>query len=61
MNGQIAFGCYQSSDAYTSVKTALEAGYRIIDTARVYKNEDAVGRAVNEAVWAFTLFLLTLS
>ncbi|KAK9899647.1 Aldo/keto reductase [Cystobasidium minutum MCA 4210] len=49
-NEKIAFGCYQSNDAYSSVKTAIEAGYRIIDTARVYKNEDAVGRAVNEAV-----------
>jgi 2,5-diketo-D-gluconate reductase A len=53
MTPQIAFGCYQSRDAYTSVKNAIEAGYRIIDTARVYKNEDAVGRALNEAVYAY--------
>lgn len=48
---KIAFGCYQSKDAYSSVKSAIEVGYRLINTARVYKNEDAVGRAVNEAVY----------
>lgn len=52
MTPQIAFGCYQSKDAYASVTSAIKAGYRIIDTARVYKNEDAVGRAVNEAMYA---------
>lgn len=32
--------------AERSVSAALEAGYRLIDTAAVYGNEDAVGRAI---------------
>ena len=32
-----------------SVRTALEAGYRHIDTAQAYGNEDAVGRGIAEA------------
>jgi 2,5-diketo-D-gluconate reductase A len=50
MENQIAFGCYQSKDAYSSMKTAIEAGYRFIDTARVYKNEEDVGKAVATAM-----------
>ena len=46
---RIGFGCYQLEDAYANVSKALEIGYRYIDTARVYKNEDAVGQAVREA------------
>ncbi|MFO5842401.1 aldo/keto reductase, partial [Klebsiella pneumoniae] len=29
-----------------SVKTALELGYRAIDTAQIYDNEAAVGQAI---------------
>lgn len=32
-----------------SVKTALELGYRAIDTAQIYKNEAAVGQAIFES------------
>lgn len=32
-----------------SVKTALELGYRAIDTAQIYDNEAAVGQAIAEA------------
>lgn len=36
-----------SSDrAAQSVETALNAGYRLIDTARIYGNEDGVGRGM---------------
>ncbi|MFC4437687.1 MULTISPECIES: aldo/keto reductase [Natrialbaceae] len=36
-------------DACTeSVRTALEAGYRHVDTAQMYDNEEAVGRALEE-------------
>jgi len=36
-----------SSDrAAASVETALRAGYRLIDTARIYGNEDGVGRGL---------------
>ncbi len=32
-----------------SVRTALEAGYRHVDTAQVYGNEEAVGRGIADA------------
>lgn len=32
-----------------SVKTALELGYRAIDTAQIYDNEAAVGQAIDES------------
>lgn len=35
--------------AYAPVRMALDCGYRHIDTASYYKNEEAVGRAVNES------------
>jgi 2,5-diketo-D-gluconate reductase A len=44
----IGLGVAELSDAETerSVNAALEAGYRLIDTASVYGNEAAVGRAI---------------
>ena len=42
-------GCRRAeTDAETerSVETALEAGYRLVDTASVYENEAAIGRAI---------------
>jgi len=44
----VGFGVYGMNDLDTerAVLTALEAGYRAIDTASVYKNERAVGRAL---------------
>jgi len=35
--------------AYETVKTALEIGYRHIDTAIMYGNEQDVGRAINDS------------
>lgn len=35
--------------AIASVKTALELGYRAIDTAQIYDNEAAVGQAIAES------------
>jgi 2,5-diketo-D-gluconate reductase B len=32
-----------------SVKTALELGYRTVDTAQIYENEAAVGQAIQES------------
>lgn len=32
-----------------SVKTALELGYRAVDTAQIYDNEAAVGQAIAES------------
>jgi 2,5-diketo-D-gluconate reductase A len=45
---QLGFGVWQVPDAeaQAAVETALEAGYRSIDTAKVYENETGVGRAV---------------
>jgi 2,5-diketo-D-gluconate reductase A len=44
----IGLGVGELSDSETeqAVSTALEAGYRLIDTAAAYGNEQAVGRAV---------------
>ena len=38
-----------ADDAQGSVRTALESGYRSIDTAAVYGNEDGVGRGIRES------------
>ena len=49
---QIGFGTWQIPDGpqtYDSVRAALEAGYRHIDTARAYGNEESVGRAVRDS------------
>ncbi|MFL0373039.1 aldo/keto reductase [Paenibacillus amylolyticus] len=48
----LGFGVYQISDANEceqSVYDALMAGYRLIDTAAAYLNEEAVGRAINRS------------
>ena len=37
-----------SSEAYSSVRSALDIGYRLIDTANAYVNEKAVGRAMRD-------------
>ena len=48
---QIGYGCWQVSDAQAPdlVGAALQAGYRLIDTAAAYGNEAGVGRAVRDA------------
>ncbi|NUK04666.1 aldo/keto reductase [Streptomyces lunaelactis] len=45
---QLGFGVWQVPDdeAAKAVATALEAGYRSIDTAAAYENEEGTGRAV---------------
>ncbi len=48
----LGLGTYQVPDGKLtedSVKWALEAGYRHIDTAKLYKNEHSVGKAVRES------------
>lgn len=37
------------SEAVNSVKWALEAGYRLIDTAAAYKNEESVGEGIRQS------------
>ncbi|MGC2998874.1 aldo/keto reductase [Streptomyces sp. G35A] len=45
---QLGYGVWQVPDdeAETAVATALEAGYRSIDTAAVYGNEEGTGKAI---------------
>ncbi|NHF62202.1 aldo/keto reductase [Microcella pacifica] len=45
---QLGFGVFlvEPDEAERVVSEALEVGYRHIDTARVYKNEEGVGRAI---------------
>lgn len=47
----IGLGTWKSSeeDTYNAVKAAIDAGYRHIDTAAIYKNEAAVGRAIRDS------------
>ncbi|MCQ4839303.1 aldo/keto reductase [Neglectibacter timonensis] len=50
---QEGFGVFQVQDkdeCRRSVLEAIRAGYRLIDTAASYTNEDAVGEAVREAI-----------
>ena len=47
----VGFGTYKTPDGDVcreSVLTALDAGYRHIDTAEFYFNEDGVGQALKE-------------
>lgn len=47
----LGLGVYKAlgNDAQQAVSCALEHGYRLIDTASVYKNEDGVGRALSSS------------
>jgi len=48
----LGFGTYrleEGQQAYTAVRTALEVGYRSVDTAAMYGNEVSVGRAIRES------------
>ncbi|MBP2453212.1 aldo/keto reductase [Mycolicibacterium lutetiense] len=42
----LGVGGLSDSEAERAVSTALEAGYRLIDTAAAYENEAGVGRAI---------------
>lgn len=48
----IGYGTFQITDAALCeqcVENALEAGYRLFDTAAAYRNEEAVGRAIRNS------------
>lgn len=48
----LGFGVYQISDAEEcekSVYDALQTGYRLVDTAAAYMNEEAVGKAIKKS------------
>jgi 2,5-diketo-D-gluconate reductase A len=48
---QLGFGTYKIAPDETAaaVRTALQTGYRHIDTAQMYRNEHGVGQAIREA------------
>jgi 2,5-diketo-D-gluconate reductase A len=47
----LGFGTWQltGSTCYDAVRTALDAGYRHLDTATMYRNEAEVGRALRDS------------
>ncbi len=50
----VGFGTWQVPDGETAVRSvvqAVEAGYRHIDTAAIYGNEEGVGEAIPPAAW----------
>lgn len=48
---QVGFGVWQvpNDDVVPAVTEALRSGYRMIDTAQGYDNEDGVGRAIRQS------------
>jgi 2,5-diketo-D-gluconate reductase A len=48
---QLGFGVFQipPSEVVAPVASALEAGYRLIDTAAAYRNEEGVGQAIRSS------------
>ena len=48
---ELGFGTWliKNDDAVNAVKLALDAGYRHIDSAQAYQNEEGVGRAIKES------------
>lgn len=58
----LGFGTWrlQGQAAYDAVRYALDVGYRHLDTAAIYRNEDQVGRALRDsAVAREDVFLTT--
>jgi diketogulonate reductase-like aldo/keto reductase len=49
----IGFGTWDLFDGENTlkvIKNALERGYRLIDTAKIYRNENSVGKALQESL-----------
>uniref|UniRef100_A0A914QSA6 NADP-dependent oxidoreductase domain-containing protein n=1 Tax=Panagrolaimus davidi TaxID=227884 RepID=A0A914QSA6_9BILA len=47
----VGYGTWQATDekqVYEALKTALESGYRLIDTAHFYQNEKLIGKILKE-------------
>lgn len=58
----IGFGTYKSKngeEAFSSVLEAIGCGYRLIDTAEFYANEESVGRAVKESSFGRNDIIIT--
>ena len=50
---KVGLGTYRvenSDECKDAVKHAIESGYRSIDTARIYGNEEMVGQGINEGL-----------
>lgn len=59
---QLGFGVYKTpnDEVEAAIECAFEAGYRHIDTAKLYGNEEGVGRAVrNSGLERSSLFVTT--
>ena len=61
---QLGFGVYQTPPEETekAVSDALATGYRLIDTAAAYQNEEGVGAAVAQSgIPREDMFITTIS
>ncbi|MCR4798094.1 MAG: aldo/keto reductase [Lachnospiraceae bacterium] len=58
---KIGYGTYKATieDGYGIVSEAIKAGYRHLDTAALYENEEDVGRAVKESGIPRSEFFIT--
>ena len=50
MMPKVGLGTYRIKDKESIVRAILEVGYRHLDTAFVYENEEIVGEAIQEAL-----------
>jgi 2,5-diketo-D-gluconate reductase A len=58
----LGFGVYQITDpaeCESAIKQAIDVGYRLIDTASAYGNEESVGRAIKASSVARTELFIT--
>ncbi len=55
----IGFGTWELEDVYDNVRHALDVGYRHVDTAQIYGNEEEVGRALEGSDLRDEVFLTT--
>lgn len=44
----IGFGTYKLIDIHPRIETAIKAGYRLIDTAKLYENETQIGETLQK-------------
>ena len=58
---QLGYGVFQVSpdECERSVSDAIQVGYRSIDTAQVYRNEEGVGRAIRKSAIPRSDFFVT--
>jgi len=56
---RVGFGTFMLKDPYKSVIQAIEEGYRLIDTAYDYMNEEEIGRAIRDSSCARDDIFLT--